>query len=199
MWFVPQDPQGLIDLFGGVKPFIQKLNEHIRFYSKTRTTIRPHCRPRQLQAKRTDELNAPLLSRRTTGNFRVQSYAKLKITKCQIFIKYSFSFLNDFMGNSRRRFAARLETGVFRRSQTEPAENATPRSPDCRKTRRTFPLGKRANYRSLTRTSRTPPQGSSGARPSRPPQGINLLLSHTPRFLVTRSVPSAGPVGSVAV
>ena len=27
MWFVPQNPQGLIDLFGGVKPFIAKLNE----------------------------------------------------------------------------------------------------------------------------------------------------------------------------
>ena len=28
MWFVPQNPQGLIDLFGGVKPFIKKLNEN---------------------------------------------------------------------------------------------------------------------------------------------------------------------------
>ena len=28
MWFVPQNPQGLIDLFGGVKPFIAKLNEN---------------------------------------------------------------------------------------------------------------------------------------------------------------------------
>jgi len=28
MWFVPQNPQGLIDLFGGVKPFVQKLNEN---------------------------------------------------------------------------------------------------------------------------------------------------------------------------
>lgn len=28
MWFVPHNPQGLIDLFGGVKPFIKKLNEN---------------------------------------------------------------------------------------------------------------------------------------------------------------------------
>ncbi len=28
MWFVPQNPQGLIDLFGGVKPFIEKLNKN---------------------------------------------------------------------------------------------------------------------------------------------------------------------------
>ena len=28
MWFVPQNPQGLIDLFGGVKPFIKKLDEN---------------------------------------------------------------------------------------------------------------------------------------------------------------------------
>ena len=28
MWFVPQNPQGLIELFGGVKPFIKKLNEN---------------------------------------------------------------------------------------------------------------------------------------------------------------------------
>ena len=28
MWFVPQNPQGLIDLFGGVKPFIAKLNKN---------------------------------------------------------------------------------------------------------------------------------------------------------------------------
>ena len=73
-----------------LRVFIQKLNEHIRFYSKTRIIIRNHYRPRLLQAKRIDELNAPLLSRRTTGNFRVQTYAKLKITKCQIVIKYSF-------------------------------------------------------------------------------------------------------------
>ena len=28
MWFVPHNPQGLIDLFGGVKPFIKKLDEN---------------------------------------------------------------------------------------------------------------------------------------------------------------------------
>lgn len=28
MWFVPQNPNGLIELFGGVKPFIKKLNEN---------------------------------------------------------------------------------------------------------------------------------------------------------------------------
>ena len=28
MWFVPQNPQGLIDLFGGVKPFLKKLDEN---------------------------------------------------------------------------------------------------------------------------------------------------------------------------
>ena len=28
MWFVPQNPQGLIELFGGVKPFIKKLDEN---------------------------------------------------------------------------------------------------------------------------------------------------------------------------
>ena len=28
MWFVPQNPSGLIELFGGVKPFIKKLNEN---------------------------------------------------------------------------------------------------------------------------------------------------------------------------
>ena len=28
MWFVPHNPQGLIDLFGGVKPFIEKLNKN---------------------------------------------------------------------------------------------------------------------------------------------------------------------------
>ena len=28
MWFVPQNPQGLIDLFGGVKPFVKKLDEN---------------------------------------------------------------------------------------------------------------------------------------------------------------------------
>ena len=28
MWFVPQNPQGLIDLFGGVKPFLDKLNKN---------------------------------------------------------------------------------------------------------------------------------------------------------------------------
>jgi predicted alpha-1,2-mannosidase len=28
MWFVPHNPQGLVDLFGGVKPFIKKLNEN---------------------------------------------------------------------------------------------------------------------------------------------------------------------------
>ena len=28
MWFVPQDPQGLIDLFGGKKGFLKKLDEN---------------------------------------------------------------------------------------------------------------------------------------------------------------------------
>lgn len=28
MWFVPHNPQGLIDLFGGVKPFLKKLDEN---------------------------------------------------------------------------------------------------------------------------------------------------------------------------
>ena len=28
MWFVPQDPEGLIDLFGGKKPFLKKLDEN---------------------------------------------------------------------------------------------------------------------------------------------------------------------------
>ena len=28
MWFVPQDPQGLIDLFGGTKAFLKKLDEN---------------------------------------------------------------------------------------------------------------------------------------------------------------------------
>lgn len=28
MWFVPHNPQGLIDLFGGVKPFIKKIDEN---------------------------------------------------------------------------------------------------------------------------------------------------------------------------
>ena len=28
MWFVPHDPQGLIDLFGGAKPFLKKLDEN---------------------------------------------------------------------------------------------------------------------------------------------------------------------------
>lgn len=28
MWFVPQNPQGLIELFGGVKPFLKKLDEN---------------------------------------------------------------------------------------------------------------------------------------------------------------------------
>ncbi len=30
MWFVPQDPQGLIDLFGGKKEFLKKLDENFR-------------------------------------------------------------------------------------------------------------------------------------------------------------------------